>query len=123
MIVLKFGGTSVSGKQQILTICNIVSQQRKENPLVVVSALSSITDILTSLTENSSTKKEHLLKTITDYHIELIDELWKSSHQKKIHKQYIDTVVNNIKTNTEKKVRLTGEEKDFILSQGELMSS
>ena len=48
MIVLKFGGTSVSGSTQIQQVLKILKQQEK--PIaVVVSALGGVTDTLHTL--------------------------------------------------------------------------
>src|SRR5262245_22431951 len=49
MIVLKFGGTSVGDGARIAAVADIVSKRRREKPVVVVSALSSVTDELAAL--------------------------------------------------------------------------
>ncbi|MHB2019267.1 MAG: lysine-sensitive aspartokinase 3 [Candidatus Xenobia bacterium] len=46
MIVMKFGGTSVGSAERIAGVCDIVSAHRDRKPIVVVSALSGITDQL-----------------------------------------------------------------------------
>ena len=49
MIIAKFGGTSVSSKDRISVIKKIVEEQLDKSPIVVVSALSGVTDLLLSL--------------------------------------------------------------------------
>ncbi len=47
MKVLKFGGTSVANAQNIKLVLEIVNQKSKQDKLVVVvSALSKVTDLL-----------------------------------------------------------------------------
>ena len=47
MIVMKFGGTSVATAERILAVAEIVAGQRDRAPVVVVSALAGVTDLLT----------------------------------------------------------------------------
>ncbi|MFZ5623574.1 MAG: lysine-sensitive aspartokinase 3 [Gemmatimonadota bacterium] len=49
MIVAKFGGTSVGDPEAIQRLIGIVAARRAEQPLVVVSALSKVTDALLDL--------------------------------------------------------------------------
>ena len=46
MIVQKFGGTSVADAERIGVVCRIVAQSVAERPVVVVSALAGVTDLL-----------------------------------------------------------------------------
>lgn len=46
MIVQKFGGTSVADAERILSVARIVKRSLDARPLVVVSALSGVTDLL-----------------------------------------------------------------------------
>lgn len=46
MIVLKFGGTSVGSPEAISRTIGIISSKLEDNPLVVVSACSGVTDML-----------------------------------------------------------------------------
>ena len=49
--VMKFGGTSVGSAENVETAARLVSQVRGAQPLVVVSALSGVTDLLVSLAD------------------------------------------------------------------------
>ena len=46
MIVMKFGGTSVGGPEQIKAAARIVRDHRERRPVVVVSAITKVTDLL-----------------------------------------------------------------------------
>ena len=46
MIVLKFGGTSVADAERILGVAAIVKARKDLRPVVVVSALAGVTDLL-----------------------------------------------------------------------------
>ena len=46
VIVMKFGGTSVGSAGSIRQVVEIVKASQSRNPLVVVSALSGVTDML-----------------------------------------------------------------------------
>jgi len=48
MIVMKFGGTSVGSAESIRKVVELVKASQNRNPLVVVSALSGVTDLLLS---------------------------------------------------------------------------
>jgi aspartate kinase len=46
VIVMKFGGTSVADAERILGVCEIVGRHVAQRPVVVVSALAGVTDLL-----------------------------------------------------------------------------
>ena len=49
MIVMKFGGTSVGNAERIRNVADIVKSYIKRKPIVVVSAVTKITDSLIKL--------------------------------------------------------------------------
>ena len=55
MKILKFGGTSVGSVQSIQTLLNILTEEvkKKENPIVVLSAMSGITNLLLAMAEGA----------------------------------------------------------------------
>lgn len=76
MLVMKFGGTSVSSKQSVLAICKLVQQNMAKQPIVVVSALSKVTDALVSLCDmNNFSNMENILAQIHSSHLKLGTEL------------------------------------------------
>jgi aspartate kinase len=46
LIVMKFGGSSVADARRILAVRSIVSDRRERRPVVIVSALAGVTDLL-----------------------------------------------------------------------------
>src|ERR1700755_2150487 len=51
MIVIKFGGTSVGDAQRVAAAIDIVAERRELDPIVVVSALSGVTNDLVAATD------------------------------------------------------------------------
>jgi aspartokinase/homoserine dehydrogenase 1 len=49
MIVMKFGGTSVGSAERIRSVAKIVASERSKQPIVVVSAMSQVTNLLVDL--------------------------------------------------------------------------
>ena len=60
MIVMKFGGTSVGSAEQIRRVEGIVRKQLTKEPLVVVSALSGVTDLLVNASRQALKDKKSL---------------------------------------------------------------
>src|ERR1700679_675635 len=56
MKILKFGGTSVGSVQSIQTLLNIlkIEVKSKEKPVVVLSAMSGVTNLLLSMAEGAA---------------------------------------------------------------------
>ena len=81
-VVLKFGGTSVSKKTRWDTIAALVKRElASRRVLVVVSALSGVTDKLKQLAEliHTSATAESIVKAIAEKHFELLAELHASA--------------------------------------------
>ena len=73
--VLKFGGSSVAGSEQINAVIDIVVQQ--PNPIVVVvSALGGITNQLKQLTQHAlENSAEPVIEEIRERHLKVVHEL------------------------------------------------
>ncbi len=81
MLVLKFGGTSVSSKSNLEKIAAILSS-KTQNFIVVVSAFSGITNKLEQIASLSLEGKHTiLLEEFRNFHFEFIKELVSESHQ------------------------------------------
>jgi aspartate kinase len=79
MIVMKFGGTSVANNEAISRTIEIIRTKLDEKPVVVVSALSKVTDLLYKIADSAALKDkkasaEHLEK-LRERHINLCREL------------------------------------------------
>lgn len=76
MIIMKFGGTSVGDADRIANVANIVKSNIKRKPIVVVSAVTKITDALIRLGKESAQGKGHeTLEHIRKTHFEIIERL------------------------------------------------
>jgi len=54
MIVMKFGGTSVEDAQAITRVASIVAGRRAQKPVVVVSAMGGVTDVLVAMARGAA---------------------------------------------------------------------
>jgi aspartate kinase len=54
MIVMKFGGTSVEDAQAITRVASIVADRRAHKPVVVVSAMGGVTDVLVAMARGAA---------------------------------------------------------------------
>ena len=79
MIVMKFGGTSVANYEAITRMISIVRGKLDEKPVVVVSALSKVTDLLYKISDQAALRNkaeaDRLLKQLRERHIGLAKEL------------------------------------------------
>ncbi len=118
MIILKFGGTSVSTKKSLNTIVDIIRTQRSKNPIVVVSAISGITDLLLSLTKINANKNT-IFKQIENLHLNLIRDYYESVPNDL--KDYLLESLESVDELLSKKN--TSQILDEIISYGEIISS
>ena len=130
MKVLKFGGTSVAHASNINKVIEIIIDTLKDNEgvVIVVSALSGITDDLITLANLASKKDikyEIIFKAICGRHNQVIKELIDLKNKKKvsqeINKKYneLEEIVKNIFSVQE----LSLSALDAVMSYGEQLSS
>ena len=79
MIVMKFGGTSVANFEAITRAVFIVGGRLNQKPVVVVSALSKVTDLLYRISDaaacGNSAEVEDLMTELRSRHVNLASEL------------------------------------------------
>ena len=79
MIVMKFGGTSVANFEAITRTIFIIGGRLDQKPVVVVSALSKVTDLLYKIAEAAASRNlpetKELLGQLRQRHIDLTSEL------------------------------------------------
>jgi aspartokinase/homoserine dehydrogenase 1 len=78
MDVLKFGGTSVANATNIKQSVSIFTQPKYSNAIVVVSALSGVTDLLIQAAVDASISNGSYIETLTHIkqkHITCVREL------------------------------------------------
>ncbi|TDD76924.1 bifunctional aspartate kinase/homoserine dehydrogenase I [Flavobacterium caseinilyticum] len=129
MKVLKFGGTSVANAQNIELALAIVQNQAKHDQLiVVVSALSKVTDLLqlasvTAASNNDSYKE--IVADIEKRHLDALKELIPVNEQSSL-LSHIKRIINHLETLLDGCFllgELSPRTSDTILSFGELLSS
>jgi len=76
MIVMKFGGTSVGSAERIRNAAEIVKSRIVKKPVVVVSAVTKITDALIKLAnESANGNGDGVFQGIKNVHIQILREL------------------------------------------------
>lgn len=131
MIVMKFGGTSVAGFEAISRTISIVESRLDRNPVVVVSAMSKITDLLYAISDKAVAKDmagaKELLDQLRSRHITTAEQLLEG------HVEYMlpaISAINELCDNLESFVNaicalgeLSPRSKAILVSNGELLSS
>src|SRR5512136_1744342 len=85
MIVMKFGGTSVQDAAAILQVAKIVSGKLQQKPVVVVSAMSKVTDGLIRIGkaagEGQLAEALSLINQLRDRHLKTARDLLENNDQ------------------------------------------
>ncbi|WP_269222649.1 bifunctional aspartate kinase/homoserine dehydrogenase I [Flavobacterium sp. IMCC34518] len=129
MRVLKFGGTSVANAENIKLVLDIVINKAQEEKLVVVvSALSKVTDLLQLAASKAAANDESFKDIVTDIekkHLEALKQLIPVSEQSGL-LSHIKRIINHLETLLDGCFllgELSPRTLDTILSFGELLSS
>ncbi|MFN7095700.1 MAG: aspartate kinase, partial [Burkholderiales bacterium] len=127
MLVLKFGGTSVSSKPSIETICKIAKRELTQKPVIVVSALSNVTNLLVALAKQRDTvAQKEIITQISTIHLDLIKQIFIASDQ--VYLEVIDYIQSKLAELTQVVKEVPAEYtlpqwQDRIVAYGETMSS
>ncbi|MBB6108445.1 aspartate kinase [Mucilaginibacter lappiensis] len=129
MKVLKFGGTSVGSIASIQTLLNILGDEFKnqEKPVIVLSAMGGVTNLLASMAEDAAEGKEFTaaLADLEKRHFDVVKSLLDVQNQNpaftrlKIHFNQLEELLQGVLTLRE----LTPKTRDQILSFGERCST
>lgn len=129
MKVLKFGGTSVGSEESIRMVVEIVKQERQQNNsiILVVSAISGLTNLLTKMSEEASSGNfdENDLKLFQEKHFEIVKTLIDVQNQNPILTK-LKLLMNELEAlleGVEILKELSPQTKDLILSFGERCSA
>ncbi len=131
MIVMKFGGTSVANFEAITRAIFIVGGRLDQKPVVVVSALSKVTDLLYRISDAAASRNaaeaKYLMAELRNRHVNLASDLLEQSPSLK---ENAVGRVNAICDSLEELVNavcavgeLSDRNKAIIISNGELLSS
>ncbi|RYF20708.1 MAG: bifunctional aspartate kinase/homoserine dehydrogenase I [Flavobacteriales bacterium] len=125
MNVLKFGGTSVGSVESISALLAILAKenQQAEKPIVVLSAMSGVTNLLTAMSEKAALGQDYSaeLKSIEQRHFEVVRALLPASAQNpvltklKLYFNELEELLQAIFNLQE----LSLQAKDLVLSYGE----
>ncbi len=127
MDVLKFGGTSVANSTNIKKVVEIISQSKYSNSIVVVSALSGVTDLLIQAAVDASISNGKYIESLVHLeqkHIDCVVELIPTNNSNAL--QMVNenfTELKNICEGIYRLGELTNRTKDKVVSFGELLSS
>ncbi|MDB5089534.1 MAG: aspartate kinase [Mucilaginibacter sp.] len=129
MKILKFGGTSVGSVQSIQTLLNIVKGEveNKEKPIIVLSAMSGVTNLLLSMAEGAANGVEFTeqLAELEKRHFDVVKSLLTVQNQNpaftrlKIFFNHLEDLLQGVLTLRE----LTPKTSDQVLSFGERCST
>ncbi len=128
MRVMKFGGTSVGSASSILRVKQIIEAQ-KEPVIIVVSALSGITDELIYTSKKAASGDatyEIEFRKIVSRHVELVNEVFPSGDQQLAVQYRIGGLLNELKDIFQGIFLikdLSSKTSDTIISYGERLSS
>lgn len=131
MIIMKFGGTSVANFEAVTRTIFIIGGKLDQKPVVVVSALSKVTDLLYRIADTAaagdSVQTKDLLLQLRQRHIGLASELLDQNPvQKESALQRVNAICDELDAlaNAVCAVgELSDRNKAIIISNGELLSS
>lgn len=118
MIVMKFGGSSVSNGERIRRVIEIVRARLPRKPLVVASAFRGVTDDLFAAADDALKGREALLDKVRERHEAVIGELGLSPALVKETLAELAVLLKGISLVKE----LTPRTLDYVVSFGERMS-
>ena len=128
MKILKFGGTSVGSVQSISALLSILkNEQIAEMPIVVLSAMSGVTNLLTSMAEKAALAQDYSedLTAIESRHFDVVRALLPAAAQNpvltklKLYFNELEEVLQAVYNLKE----LSLQAKDLVLSYGERCST
>src|SRR4029077_4126014 len=131
LIVMKFGGTSVGSAERIRRASDIAQQhaQRGDDVVVVVSALSKVTDLILSVLNSARLGKgnemEEGLQRLRSRHEQVLSELCHGENQKSVSAE-VETTLNRLHDFCSALLLLgsaTPQVMDMVLPLGEQISA
>jgi aspartate kinase len=129
MIVMKFGGTSVESATAIQRVAEIVRSRRKQDPIVVVSAMAKVTDQLVAMGQKAASGDAEgaleLLPALKERHLAAAKSLLSPKVFTKIASKLEKTFLQlgEFLRGVSAVHELSPRSSDFLLSFGELLSS
>ncbi len=128
MNVLKFGGTSVTKAENIALVKEIVSNNKADKTIVVVSAFGGVTDSLLKIASLAAIQEQtykSVLKEIEDRHLDTVKKLISVNSQSNVLSK-VKSELNTLETLLDGAFmigEITPQLSDKIVSYGEILSS
>ena len=130
MIIMKFGGTSVANFEAITRTIFIIGGKLDQKPVVVVSALSKVTDLLYRISDaaaaGNETETKDLLSQLRQRHVDLAAELLSQSGLKDEAVANVNSICDSLDSIAMAVCslgELSDRNKAIIISKGEYLSS
>ncbi|WP_293931883.1 bifunctional aspartate kinase/homoserine dehydrogenase I [Sphingobacterium sp. UBA6645] len=129
MKILKFGGTSVGSVESIQAVLKIVkaSFDAGEKPLVVLSAMSGVTNLLTQMAEDAAAGKpfDEGLKQLEERHFEVVKKLIAVKYQNPVltRLKLLFNELEELLQGVSALKELSNQSRDLIVSFGERCSN
>ncbi|MGB4398412.1 MAG: aspartate kinase, partial [Daejeonella sp.] len=129
MKILKFGGTSVGSVESITKLLQIIERedQNSGNPVIVLSAMSGVTNLLSAMADKASRGGSFLdeLKELEERHFDVIKELLAVSRQNPVFTQLriLFNEIEDLLQGVSMLRELTPRTRDLVLSYGERCST
>ncbi|MEJ7780869.1 MAG: bifunctional aspartate kinase/homoserine dehydrogenase I [Daejeonella sp.] len=129
MKILKFGGTSVGSVESISKLLQIIERedQNSGNPVIVLSAMSGVTNLLSAMADKASKGGAFRddLKELEERHFEVIKELLAVSKQNPVFTKLriLFNEIEDLLQGVSMLQELTPRTRDLVLSYGERCST
>jgi len=130
MISMKFGGTSMGSAENIKKCAEIILKKKNKTPVVVVSAMTCVTDKLLAAEKAAIEKKIDTMikicREILDLHFSTIDELIGNNKNSKEAKNFVESEIaglENFLSALSIILEISPASRDKILAIGEKLSA
>lgn len=120
MIIAKFGGKSVATAANIKTICKVAEKEKDKKPVIVVSAVSQVTNMLINLAQAKGKDFEEIFGKIKKTHFDLVKSYFGEVPEDI--KKYLDERLDVV-YELAKKLNKSKADLDILLINGEMLSS
>lgn len=130
MVVMKFGGTSVGSGKRILHVAELVAQEQARQPIVVVSAMSQVTNVLVELAALATGRAQQAavvagVGRLRHMHRQAALDLGLEPKAEEALLSVLDTIIGQLEAvldTVESHGELTAQGKDLIVCFGEQLS-
>ena len=130
MIIMKFGGTSVRDASALQNVANIIVDNLKHKPIIVLSAMAGITNLLEESVQvavkQQTERVKEVIEKIKNHHISVITKLFKDDASFDDLLNLISTEVHKLEAllNATETIKVKSEDLNHaVLSIGEILST